>query len=159
MLYYLLIQGWTDFKLNVQEIKCFLFYWYKLHTKHRIEKPCKTRSLCLSSIFAHYILKSPPPTKIISSLHKIQIIGWTAWPMKPLAFDGWCESPEGSLLFWLVYTSVCLTLLLHEGPHPRAYRPRKTVDVLTCQSLFSNYFTHNGSHCAQSRSLPRALGI
>lgn len=33
------------------------------------------RSHCLSSIFMHYILNSPPPTKIISSLHKIQIIG------------------------------------------------------------------------------------
>lgn len=33
------------------------------------------RSHCLSSVFMHYILNSPLPTKIISSLHKIQIIG------------------------------------------------------------------------------------
>lgn len=42
-----------------------VYYWIAL----------PARSHCLSSIFMHYILNSPPPTKIISSLHKIQIIG------------------------------------------------------------------------------------
>lgn len=85
-----------------------------------------------------------------------------AWPKKPPAFDGWCESPRGSLLFELVSTSgwlagwPCFSAL---SPHPLAYQPRNTVDILTSQSLFTNYFTHYGSHCAQPHPVHLVSGI
>lgn len=108
----------------------------------------------------HYILNSPPPTKIISSFHKIQIIGeWHDLTDEPQAFDAWCESPRGSLLFCLVSTSGWLGLLLDEGPHPLAYQHHNAVDILTSQSLFANYFTHYGSRCAQPHPVHSAAGI
>lgn len=47
---------------------------------------------------------------------------------------------------WSAPPCLAPALLLREGP--RAYQPAETVAVLTCRSLFSNYFTHNGSQCA-----------
>lgn len=57
----------------------------------------------------------------------------------------------GSLLFELVATSGWPALLLHEGP--LAYQPRNAVDILTSQSLFTNYFPHYGSRCTHSPTL------
>lgn len=109
----------------------------------------------LSSLFVRYILNSPTPTEIISSLHKIQIIGERRdlWNLKHLTAD---VKAQGGACFsgWFIPPDGWLASLLDDGPRPPAYQPRHTVDVLTSQSLFSNYFTHYGSAAP-----PRALGI
>lgn len=157
----LFIHGWIGlFLLNIQGMQWFSAPFIKASYKKHYWIASPGRAHCLSSIFKYSIFNSPPPTKIISSLHKIQIIGeWHDLTNEPQAFDGWCESPRGSLLFWLVSTSDWLALLLDEGPHPHAYQPRDAVDVLTSQSLFTNYFTHYGSRCAQPHPVHSASGI
>lgn len=129
---------------------------YKMH----YWKASPARSHCLSSIFTHYILNSPPPTKIISSLHKIQIIGeWHDLSnLKRLMADVKAQG-EACFSCWFLPLAGWLALLLNEGPHPLAYQPRNTVDILTGQSLFSNYFTHNGSRCAQPHPVHSVSGI
>lgn len=92
------------------------------------------------------------PTEIISSLHKIQIIGeWhDLWKLKHLMAD---VKAQGEACFsgWFIPPDGWLAVLLDDGRHPRAYQPCNTVDILTSQSLFSNYFTHYGLRCAQPR--------
>lgn len=51
---------------------------------------------------------------------------------------------------WFIPLAGWLALLHYEGPHPLAYQRRNTADILTSQSLFSDYFTHYGSRWAQS---------
>lgn len=60
-------------------------------------------------------------------------------------FSGWFIPPDG----WLA-------MLLDDGRNPRAYQPSNTVDVLTSQSLFGNYFTHYGLRCAWPRPEPHS---
>lgn len=111
-----------------------------------------TRSHCLSSIFMRYILNFLPPTKIISSLHKIQIIG--EWHdlrnLKHLMVDLKAQG-EACFSSWFLPLAGWPALPLDEGPHPLAYQPRNAVAILTSQSLFTNYFTHYGSSCAPPR--------
>lgn len=139
----------------------------KLHTKKNYWVALPARSHCLSSIFMHYVLNSAPPTKIISSLHKIQIIGeWHDLTNEPQPFDGWCESPRGEkACFFLAgfSTSGWLTgwlglglLLHHEGSTSSlAYQRHKCTGCYDKPSLFffANYFTHYGSSCVCVYSL------
>lgn len=109
-------------------------------------------SHCLSSLFVHYILNPPMPTEIISSLHKIQIIGeWhDLWKLKHLMADVKAQG-EACFSAWFIPPDGWLAMLLDDGRHPHAYQPCNTVDILTSQSLFCNYFTHYGLRGAQPR--------
>lgn len=62
---------------------------------------------------------------------------------------------RAGLYLWLAGWPCFSTL----SPHPLAYQPRNTVDILTSQSLFTNYFTHYGSHCAQPHPVHLVSGI
>lgn len=108
----------------------------------------------------HYILNSPPPTEIISFLHKIQIIG--EWHdlrnLNHLMADVKAQG-EACFSSWFLPLAGWLALLLDGGPHPHAYQPRNAVVILTSQSPFTNYFTHYGSRCAQPHPVHSVSGI
>lgn len=75
-------------------------------------------------MFTHYVFNPPPPNKIISSLHKIQIIGeWhDLTNLQHLKADVKAQGGEAACL---AGSYLWLALLLDEGPHPLAYQPRK----------------------------------
>lgn len=108
------------------------------------------RSHCLSSIFAHYILNSPPPTKIISSLHKIQIIGeWhDLWNLKHLMAD---VKAQGEACFpsWFIPLAgwPCFTMKVHI----LSLINLATQQIFWQASLFSAIISPIMDHgCAQS---------
>lgn len=116
MLHCPFIQGQIDFRVKhkrhavvfrpLVKASCKTYYWIAL----------PARSHCLSNVFVHYILNSPPPTKIILSLHKIQIIGeWhDLWNLKRLMVDVKAQG-EACLSGWFIPLAdwPCFSMKVH----------------------------------------------